>query len=139
MKGRLSNQPPLFVHMRNRSALRAVLVFGAAAAAASIVLAAQSQTPTFRAGVDVIAVDVQVVDGNGQPIDQLPVGKFSVTIDGHDRRIVSVDQVRYSADAEGAAPMPAIVAGPSARNDWPGGGPVNRMFLLAFDVGSFSL
>jgi VWFA-related protein len=138
MKGRLSNQPPLFVHMRHRSAWRAVLGLGAAAAV-SIVLAAQTQTPTFRAGVDVIAVDVQVVDGSGQPIDQLPVGKFSVTIDGHDRRIVSVDQVRYSADADGAAPMPAIVAGPSARNDWPGGGPVNRMFLLAFDVGSFSL
>ena len=134
MKGRLGFQPPLFFHMCTRFA-RAVVALSAIAA--SVVLAAQA--PTFRAGVDVIAVDVQVVDRTGQPIADLRAGKFSVTIDGHDRRIVSVDQVRHSSDAASAAPMPTIAAGPSARNDWPPTGPVTRTFLIAFDVGSFSI
>ena len=136
MKGRLSDQPPLFLLMRNRL-VRAVVALGAAAAA-SIVLVAQ-QAPTFRAGVDLIAVDVQVVDRTGTPIADLPAGKFSVTIDGHDRRVVSLDQVRHSSEAVSAATMPAIVVGPTARNDWPATGPVTRTFLLAFDLGSFSM
>jgi len=134
MKGRLACQPPLF-SMQSRLA-RVVLALGAGAAA-SVVLAAQT-SPTFRAGVDVIAVDVQVVAKDGRPIADLEKGKFSVTIDGHERRIVSVDQVRLLSETTDAA-MPVVAAGPSARNDWPGGGPVTRMFLLAFDVGSFSL
>src|SRR5262249_24949754 len=134
MKGRLACQPPLF-SMQSRLA-RVVLALGAGAAA-SVVLAAQT-SPTFRAGVDVIAVDVQVVAKDGRPIADLEKGKFSVTIDGHERRILSVDQVRLLSETTDAA-MPVVAAGPSARNDWPGGGPVTRMFLLAFDVGSFSL
>jgi VWFA-related protein len=120
-----------------RSLLARVALALGTAAAASVVLAAQA-TPTFRAGVDVIAVDVQVVDKDGRPVPDLEKGKFSVSIDGHERRIVSVDQVRLSAEATGAT-MPTIAAGPTARNDWSGAGPVSRMFLLAFDVGSFSL
>ncbi len=108
-----------------------------ATVAASVMPAAQ--TPTFRGSVDLIAVDVEVVDRNGTPVADLASGKFSVSIDGHDRRIVSVDQVKHSSVGIPAAPMPEMAMGPSPRNDWPATGPVTRTFLLAFDVGSFGI
>jgi VWFA-related protein len=107
------------------------------AVAVSAGLAAQ-QSPTFRAGVDMIAVDVQVVDRTGQPIDNLPAGKFAVSIDGHDRRVVSVDQVRHATETA-SAPIPSVVTGPMARNESSPTGSVARTFLIAFDVGSFSV
>ena len=45
--------------------------------AAAVVLAGQTQTetpaqgPTVRTGVDLIAIDVSVVDGNGRPVGRL--------------------------------------------------------------------
>lgn len=98
-----------------------------------------AQVPTFRAGVDLVAVDVQVVDRNGEPIVNLDPARFSVSIDGHKRRVVSVDQIRHSTLNEPSPRMPAIVAGPTARNDWPSDGPVGRTFLIAFNLGSFSI
>ena len=134
MKGRLSNQPPLS-HMRT-SLVRALAALGATVAASTMPAA---QAPTFRGGVDLIAVDVEVVDRIGTPVVDLASGKFSVSIDGHERRIVSVDQVKYSSVGIAAAPMTAIAMAPSARNDWVSTGPVTRTFLLAFDVGSFGM
>jgi VWFA-related protein len=57
------------------------------------------QGPTFRTGVDVIAVDVSVVDGRGRPVDGLLIPDFSVKIDGSLRRVVSAEQVRIDVDA----------------------------------------
>jgi hypothetical protein len=58
-----------------RSAI-AVCVFVALAAAVS------GQQPTFRSGVDLIAVDVHVIDRSGAPVVDIPAGQFPVTIDG---------------------------------------------------------
>ena len=57
----------------------------------SVVLSAQTsgeQRPTFRAGVDVIEIDVSVIDGDGRPITDLEASDFTVTIDGEPRRVV---------------------------------------------------
>ena len=58
-----------------------------AAAAASAVLLAQSpppvpQPPTFRAGTNVVRVDVSVLDPHGKPLTDLSRGDFSVSEDG---------------------------------------------------------
>jgi len=40
------------------------------------------QGPTFRTGIDLIAVDVAVVDRNGRPVEDLGAAEFSVKVDG---------------------------------------------------------
>lgn len=108
-----------------------------AAAGAAIVSARQQAPPTFRAAVDVIAVDVQVVTKGGDPVVNLTPDKFNVTIDGRDRTVLSVDLVRHG---EQRARTPVqIVSGPSATNQWPPTGQVARTFVIAVDVGSFTL
>src|SRR5882672_1216109 len=51
--------------------------------------------PTFRAGVDVITVDVGAVDGRGQPVTDLHAPEFTVKVDGQVRRVVTADLVKY--------------------------------------------
>jgi VWFA-related protein len=59
-----------------------------------------AQGPTFRTGVDVIAVDVAVVDAKGTPVENLLPPDFVVKIDGQPRRVVSAEHVKI--DVEGA-------------------------------------
>jgi VWFA-related protein len=103
------------------------------------VMAAEGQAPqaTFRTGVDLIAVDVQVVTENGLPLAGLAPDQFTVRIDGRPRRVVSADFVRYDvqgdvAELTAAAPdRPTTAATPSLRA--PGG----RVFIIAIDTFSF--
>src|SRR5437773_95737 len=80
----------------------------------------RSQTPTFRGGAEVIAVDVQVVDHDGDPIADLAADKFTVTIDGRRRRVISATLIDSSASSAselvasrntntGAAPLARVV------------------------------
>lgn len=57
------------------------------------------QGPTFRTGVDVIAVDVAVVDARGNPVEDLLRPDFTVKIDGKERRIVSAEHVKIDVNA----------------------------------------
>jgi VWFA-related protein len=72
----------------------------------------RQQPPTFRAAVDLIAVDVQVVGSDGLPMTALAGDQFEVTIDGRRRRVVSADFVQQSASS-------------------------GRTFVLAVDTASF--
>ena len=58
-----------------------------------------AQGPTFRTGIDLIAVDVSVVDRDGEPVDDLRAPEFAVEIDGEARRVVSAEQVRIDVEA----------------------------------------
>ena len=58
-----------------------------------------AQGPTFRTGVDVMAVDVAVLDGNGQPLEDLRAPDFTVKIDGEPRRVVSATLVRFDTES----------------------------------------
>jgi VWFA-related protein len=95
----------------------------------------QSQQPTFRASVDLIAVDVQVVDSNGRPITTMGPNGFDVTIDGKKRRVVSADLIEAAVTA---APNRPLGSGPTASNLWPAPEGRGRTYVLAIDTGSFT-
>ena len=57
------------------------------------------QGPSFRTGIDLVAVDVSVVDKNGRPVDDLLAPDFAVKIDGTTRRVVSADLVKVDLEA----------------------------------------
>jgi VWFA-related protein len=57
------------------------------------------QQPTFRTGVDLVAVDVAVMDSRGRPVDDLRAPEFLVKIDGQQRRVVSAELVRIDVEA----------------------------------------
>jgi VWFA-related protein len=59
----------------------------------------QIQGPTFRTGVEVIAVDVAVVNDRGKPVEDLLAPDFVVKIDGVPRRVVSAEQVKIDVEA----------------------------------------
>ncbi|HUF46242.1 MAG TPA: VWA domain-containing protein [Vicinamibacterales bacterium] len=97
---------------------------------AGFVSLAGQQQRTFRAGTDVIVVDVQVVDRRGQPVRGLQADDFDVRIDRQRRRVLSVEAVQFGA---GGAREPAAHAGQRAG----GPGDEGRDFVLAIDESSF--
>lgn len=115
----------------------------ALASALSLGVFAQGQTPVFRAGVDLIAVDVQVVDKDGRPIAALRPQDFDVTISGKARRVASAEFIE-STRLDGSTLDSAVTrveGGPVASNVWPTGGLTGtaRMYVLAFDTDSFNV
>jgi VWFA-related protein len=97
----------------------------------------QTQTPrqpvpTFRSATDVIAVDVQVIDRNGDPVPGLGPDKFDVTINGHRRRVLTAELVE-SRSATSLTPEERAVAA--------AGSPVRptlaRVVFIAVDCLSF--
>jgi hypothetical protein len=84
-------------------------------------------------GVELIAVDAEVVAGNGEPVAGLQPADFDVRIDGKPRRVVSADFVRY-----GVAAVPAVTSAPAPL---PGteatAAPPRRLYLIAVDEHSF--
>ena len=57
------------------------------------------QGPTFRTGIDLVAVDVSVVDRRGRPVEDLRAPEFSVKIDGEVRRVVSAELIKVDVEA----------------------------------------
>src|SRR5262245_32817675 len=105
-------------------------------ALAAVSLKGQSQAPpVFRATVDRIAVDVEVVDRTGQPVAGLGPDKFTVAIDGRKRRVVTADMIRYGSLAS------ALTAdSPTGSSDERGAArPSGRVIMIAVDCLSFSL
>lgn len=74
--------------MNRRVALALVLVLFS-----SELFAQNTQQPIFRAGVEVIEVDVSVVDSRGRPITDMLGPEFTVTVDGKPRHVVSAQYV----------------------------------------------
>ena len=100
--------------MRTRlTTLTAAFLLAAASLASGQQNATQKPTTTFRSGLDVIAVDVQVIDRNGMPVSGLGPDKFEVTINGRRRRVLSADLVESrSATTLSPAERAAATAGP---------------------------
>lgn len=53
----------------------------------------QDKPAPIRVSVDVVAVDVQVIDREGRPVPDLGPEKFSVTINGRRRRVVTAERI----------------------------------------------
>ena len=81
---------------RFRRTLFGVTAMVAVAATSWLDARQDPQRPVFRAEVNLLRVDVQVVADDGQPIPNLEIADFKVAIDGQPRRIVSAELVEYS-------------------------------------------
>jgi VWFA-related protein len=112
--------------------------------AAGEMLAGQGQparTQVFRAGVDMVAINVSVVDKDGRPRENLGADQFEVTFDGQARPVVSAEFVAFSTritsaspGAEGPSPVLSIYS--SNEKDRRVGPPVRRI-IVAVDQDSF--
>jgi len=92
-----------------------------------------AQQSVFRSSVELVAIDAQVLGPSGAPVQDLGADRFSVTLNGKARRVVSADLIRL-------AEMPAVIAEPRQRavatNELPDAAP-GRTFELAIDTSSF--
>jgi len=95
-----------------------------------------AQQPVFRSTVNLVAVDVLVVDRDGQPHTGLGVRDFDVSIDGRRRRVESAEFLQYLSRSEMAS-RPGVSSAVRASNDWPVGAPP-RTFVIAIDTSSFT-
>ena len=99
---------------------------------------APDQTPVFRAGVELVSVDVTALDGNGRQVMDLTATDFLVEVDGDKRQVVSAEYVR-SVDPMRVIGAPRKVA--SAPDDTffssnAKGAPSGRLVLLLIDQGN---
>ena len=93
--------------------------------------------PVFRAGVDLVTVDVTVVDKDGQPIRGLSSKDFSVRVDGRQRPVQTLEFLEYgisgaSLGVEAAAAPPRAQTSPRGSANRGG-----RIIVLLFDDLSF--
>jgi VWFA-related protein len=102
-----------------------------------------NQAPVFRSGVDLIAVDVQVVDSDGTPIESFGPADFDVSIDGRRRRVVSADFVRSTHVDGSPLPHAAVTAeagGGSGAGSVDGTrDTIGRIYVLAFDTAGMTV
>ena len=91
--------------------------------------AAAGPPPRIRVSVDVVAVDVQVIDSTGRPVPNLGPEKFSVTINGRRRRVVSAEQIGSDAPGTAGEGAPAPATPPSTAPE--------RVIMIAVDCISF--
>ncbi len=101
------------------------------------------QPPVFRAGVEVLPLDVTVLDRDGRQVVDLTAADFMVEVDGKPRTVVSSEYIKLTdAFAAGTAPRgPAPVVAPAPAPDYGistngGGGPQGRAILLLVDQGN---
>ncbi len=93
----------------------------------------QAQPPAFKAGVELVTVDLTVLNRGGDPIVDLKIPDVTILVDGKPRPIVSLRLIRADSSDEAAPPLPPPVADVPAA---PLPVPVTqtgRVFVLAVD------
>jgi VWFA-related protein len=113
--------------MQTRSTLTATLML----CAGTLVWAQKTgpgQTPSFRSGVEVVTIDVNVIDRQGLPLKGLGPSDFVVTVAGQQRRVVTADYVDVAAAQPERVLRPGVV--PVSTNE---GGGVGRLFVFIVD------
>lgn len=98
------------------------------------VVAQQVTPPVFREGVELVAVDVQVLDGKGRHVPELTAADFEVAVDGRPRRVASVSFVTLAAPSANP-PTAAQEFRPYGSNETPPG----RLVVLAPDAGHLTV
>ena len=98
----------------------------------------QPQAPVFKSGVELMAVDVSVVDGSGQPVRGLRPDQFEVLLDGRPRRVASAEMLDFVTSAKPAGPAAAVARPVFSSNEHPvDGAAVGRLIYIAVDQASF--
>ena len=87
-----------------------------------------TQQPAFRSGVEAVLVEVAVVDKQGHPVPGLGPEDFVVTVDGHQRRVVTAEFIDIEKAQAEFTPRPDVV--PISTNE---GGGVGRLVLFIVD------
>jgi VWFA-related protein len=97
----------------------------------------QDQTPVFRAGVELISVDITALDNNGRQVTDLTAAEFEVEIDGGKRQVSTVEYVR-SADPLRVigAPHKVVVPDETFSTSNAKGAPRGRLIVLLIDQGN---
>ena len=98
-----------------------------------LIQAQPQQRPTFRSGVDLVTVEVEVVDRDGKPIPTLGLADFEVKIDGRKRNVVSATLIDYDPAIREEAQKKAPPSLATYMNK-----PRDRMFIIAVDEASLS-
>jgi len=97
---------------------RASFVVAAAVALTVAAGAADQQTPTFRSGSNLIAVDVSVVDKNGQPVTNLSAADFEIREDGSVQVVQALSLVSIAGTGTGTSTLAPGTLAPSTLEPW---------------------
>ena len=98
----------------------------------------QPPQPVFRAGVELVSVDVTALDANGRQVTDLSAPDFLVEVDGDKRQVVSAEYVR-SVDPMRVIGAPRKVASAPDETFFSSnakGAPSGRLVLLLIDQGN---
>jgi VWFA-related protein len=92
-----------------------------------------AQRPVFRSRVELLAVDVSVVDGEGRPVQGLTPADFAVTVGGKRRNVVRAEFIDFTQSPAAAAEVTEV-----SSNQAEAGVPEPRTILLVVDDGAFN-
>src|SRR5688572_29105242 len=95
------------------------------------------QAPVFRAGVELISLDITALDNNGRQVTDLTAADLEVEIDGNKRQVATVEYIR-SADPLRVigAPRKVAVADETFSSSNSKGAPSGRLIVLLIDQGN---
>src|SRR5688572_2642987 len=97
----------------------------------------QPQQPVFRAGIELVTLDVTALDSNGRQVTDLTTADFQVEIDGDRREVTSAEYVR-SADPLRAigTPHKVVVPDETFSSSNAKGQPRGRLIVILVDQGN---
>ena len=98
----------------------------------TVAAASAQERPTFRSGVDVVVIDVNVVDRSHTPVGGLQPGDFVVSVDGKRRTVVSAQFVIHGAPAT-ASPGKNVPGAPAPGSATSAAPSPARNILIVFD------
>jgi VWFA-related protein len=110
-----------------------VLAFAVLSATAS--LSSQQAPPVFRAGVDLIELDVSAIDKDRRPVLDLTAADFTVTVDGQPRPIVAFKAVDLTPPEIAPAARWVRETAPDVSTN---SAPAGRVVVILMDDGSFN-
>jgi VWFA-related protein len=95
------------------------------------------QVPVFRAGVELVSVDITALDSNGRQVTDLTAAELAVEIDGDKRQVSTVEYIR-SADPLRVigAPRKVEVPDETFSSSNAKGAPSGRLIVLLVDQGN---
>lgn len=111
-----------------RHVIQILSVTIAVATAGSQMSAVPQQRPTFRAGIDLVQIDVVVADADGRPVRGLTKDDFQIVDRGRFQRIAAFDEISHERPAPPLLPATLtldVADNSTARSD--------RLIVLVLD------